>query len=292
MLRAILTSLLYWLNLMLWGTLVFLGGLVRLLIPPRRRRGIILVLAAIADRWVAGNDRITDTMLPTKWEIEEVPGLKRDGRYLVLANHISWLDILVIFRAFHGKTAFVRFFLKSELLWFPILGQACWGLEFPFMKRHSPEYLAKHPEKRGEDLETTRRAARRYAKIPVTILNFVEGTRFSEKKRDAQQSPYRHLLRPRAGGVSFTLASMGENLDGVIDVTIAYPGHQLTMWDFLCGRVPRVVVKARRVEVPAEFFDKAVTEPGPIRDRFKEWLDRLWKEKDALIEQSVAEVSG
>ncbi len=289
MIRAVVTTILYCLNLFLWGTPILLGGIVRLAIPPRRRRGIILFLAALADRWVAGNDRITDFMIPTSWEIEPVEGISLDGRYLVLSNHISWLDILAIFRAFHRRSAFVRFFLKSELIWFPILGLACWGLEFPFMKRHKPEYLAKHPEKRGHDLETTRRAARRYAKIPVTILNFVEGTRFSQRKREQQSSPYRHLLRPRAGGVSFVLASMGENLDGIIDVTVIYPGHQRAMWDFLCGRVQRVVVRARRIDVPAEFFDKAVTEPGLQRDRFKEWLDQLWKEKDELIERTVNE---
>ena len=291
MVRAVVTSILYSLNLLLWGTLILLGGIVRLAIPPRRRRWIILFLAWLADRWVEGNDRITDMMIPTRWEIEHVDGVNRNGRYLVLSNHISSLDILAIFRAFHGRSAFVRFFLKSELIWFPILGLACWGLEFPFMKRHKPEYLAKHPEKRGQDLETTRRAARRYAKIPVTILNFAEGTRFSERKRDQQQSPYRHLLRPRAGGVSFVLASMGDYLDAIIDLTVIYPGHQLTMWDFLCGRVPHIIVRARRIEVPPEFLDKAVTEPGPVRDRFKGWLDQLWKEKDELIERTVNEAT-
>ncbi len=291
MVRAVVTTLLYCLNLLLWGTPILLGGFVRLAIPPRRRRGIILFLARLADSWVEGNDRITNLMIPTRWEIEHVEGIHLDGRYLVLSNHISWLDILAIFRAFHRRSAFVRFFLKSELIWFPILGLACWGLEFPFMKRHKPEYLAKHPEKRGQDLETTRRAARRYAKIPVTILNFAEGTRFSERKRDKQQSPYRHLLQPRAGGVSFVLASMGDYLDAIIDVTVIYPGHQLTMWDFLCGRLPRVVVRARRIEVPTEFLDKAVTEPGPVRDRFKGWLDQLWKEKDEMIERTVNEAT-
>jgi 1-acyl-sn-glycerol-3-phosphate acyltransferase len=179
--------------------------------------------------------------------------------------------------------AFIRFFLKQELIWFPILGQACWALEFPFMKRYTPEYLQQHPEKRGEDLATTRRACQRYRHVPVAIANFVEGTRFTADKRDDQDSPYRHLLRPRVGGISYVLASLGDQLDAVIDVTIGYP-REPTMWAFVTGKVERISVRARRLDVPAEFLTAAITEPGPARDRFRSWMEQRWQEKDALLE--------
>ena len=41
----------------------------------------------------------------------------------------------------------------------------------------------------------------------------------------------------------------------------------------------------RRVDVPADFCDEAVTRPGPVRDRFKAWVDQLWREKDALLDE-------
>src|SRR5205085_1757575 len=131
------------------------------------------------------------------------------------------------------------------------------------------------------DLETTRKACRRYRHVPVAILNFVEGTRFTEEKHADQESPYRHLLRPRIGGIGFVLASFGEELDAMFDVTLAYPGGDVEMWDYITGRVPKIIVQARRVDVPPEFFDSAVAEPGPPRDRFKVWIETLWKEKDA-----------
>lgn len=291
MLRAALILLALIANLLLWGIPILLGGLVRRLVPPTEfRTKLILFLASLAERWVAANDWILDRFLATKWEVAGVDelGLRRDGHYLIIANHLSWVDIVALFRAFHGRTAFIRFFLKHELIWMPIVGQACWALEFPFMKRHSADYLARHPEKRGADLETTRRACRRYRRIPVAVLNFLEGTRFTREKHADQESPYRHLLRPRIGGIAFVLASMGDLLDATIDVTIAYDvakrGNEISLWSFLTNRVRRVIVRARRLEVPTQFYDAAVTEPGPARDAFKEWVDGVWREKDALLD--------
>ncbi|PYQ61237.1 MAG: acyltransferase, partial [Acidobacteria bacterium] len=128
-----------------------------------------------------------------------------------------------------------------------------------------------------------RRACQRYRHIPVAMLTFLEGTRFSEEKRADQESPFRHLLRPRVGAIAFVLASLGDQLDGIIDVTLAYPGGDVTMWDFVCGRVPTIAVRARRIVAPPEFFTAEITEPGPARDRFKIWIDSIWREKDALL---------
>lgn len=282
-LRAAVLAILLPLNLVIWGVPVCLLGLVKLLTFGRARRATILTAAWLAERWVGINDRIFDLVLDVEWQIEGVDRLRYDAHYLLISNHVSWVDIFAILRAFHGHTAFIRFFLKAPLIWFPIVGQACWALEFPFMRRYSPEYLAKHPEKRGRDLETTRIACQRYRGLPVTILNFSEGTRFTAEKHEDQDAPYRYLLRPRAGGISFVLASLGDQLDGVLDVTVAYPGHEITLWEFVTNRVPNVMVHVRRLDVPPELCNAAITEPGPARDRFKQWIEQLWSEKDELI---------
>jgi 1-acyl-sn-glycerol-3-phosphate acyltransferase len=277
------------LNLAVWGTLVFACGVVKLLTYGAARRRVIAAASWFGERWVIGNDWIFDTFLDTKWNIEGIDGARRDGHYLVVSNHVSWIDIFAVFRAFHGKTPFLRFFLKHTLIWFPIAGQACWALEFPFMRRYSPEYLAQHPEKRGRDLETTRIACRRYRKIPVTILNYAEGTRYSEEKHEDQQSPYTHLLRPRIGGISFVIASMAEQLDALYDLTIVYPHRDVTMWQFISNQVPWVEIRARRMEIPAEFHSAAITEPGPARERFKAWVEEIWREKDLTIGRVLAD---
>ena len=272
-------------NLAFWGTLVLVVAPIKFLLPKSElRRRVILLLARFGSGFVAGNNAICDRMLPTVWDVAGVEETRPDGHYLIISNHVSWVDIIALLRVFHGRMAFLRYFIKHQLVWFPILGQACQALEFPFMKRYSPDYLAKHPEKRGRDLETTRRACQRYRHIPVAIVNFVEGTRFTLEKHADQESPYRHLLRPRIGGISFVLASLGDQLDGFFDVTLAYPGGDVDMWDFVAGRVPRIVVRARRLEIPPELFGSAVTEPGPVREGLKEWIEGIWREKDELLD--------
>jgi 1-acyl-sn-glycerol-3-phosphate acyltransferase len=290
MIRAFVIIFLLLCNLCFWGSAVLLFSVAKLFVRGPKRAPIIRFLARFGEGWVAVNNRIFDALLTTEWDIEGIDGVRYDGHYLIISNHVSWVDIFALFRAFHGKAAFIRFFLKQQLIWFPIAGQACWALEFPFMRRYTPEYLERHPEKRGQDLETTRILCRRYRRVPVAILNFVEGTRFSREKHGDQESPYRHLLRPRIGGISFVLASFGDQLDAVFDVTLAYPNRDVTMWEFVTNRVPRIVIRARRLEVTPELIDPAVTQPGPPREKLKEWLDGLWREKDALLEEISRDV--
>jgi 1-acyl-sn-glycerol-3-phosphate acyltransferase len=287
MIRGSITIVLLTLNAVFWGGCIVLLGIVKFAIQltaprSRARTRVILMLAWLGARWVAGCDGIFDLMLPTEWEISGVGDeVRPDGHYLIISNHVSWVDIFALFRAFHGRAAFIRFFLKSQLIWAPIVGQACWALEFPFMRRHTPEYLEKHPEERGADLATTRKACQRYRNFPVAILNFVEGTRFTKAKHDEQQSPYRHLLRPRAGGISFVLAALGDQLDAMYDVTLAYPPDgEVTMWQFVSGRVPKIIIRAGRVDPPTQFFDSSVTTPGPAREELRSWMDDLWMKKD------------
>jgi 1-acyl-sn-glycerol-3-phosphate acyltransferase len=289
MVRGITLSALLALNTLSWGTPIVLLGAFKLVLPEGRlRRRLILRLADFAERWTAVNDSLFDRLLPTRWEVSPVDGLRADGHYLIISNHSSWVDILVLQRVFHRRVALLRFFIKQELIWFPIVGAACWALDFPFMKRYSAEYLEEHPEKRGSDVATTRKACQRYKTIPVAILNFVEGTRFSIDKRIEQESPYRHLLRPRAGGVAHVIAAMGDQLEELLDVTIAYPGVRMTMWKFLTGHVPRVRVDIRRRAIPPEIVDDAITEPGPERDRFRQWLEAIWEEKDKTLNEMLS----
>jgi 1-acyl-sn-glycerol-3-phosphate acyltransferase len=277
------------LNLAFWATLVFLGGLFKLVTFGAVRRRVLLVTAWFGECWVATNNFMFDLLLDTRWEIRGMEGVRADAHTLIISNHISWIDILAEFRAFHGRAPLIRFFLKHTLAWAPFAGQAAWALDFPFMRRYSPEYLKQHPEKRGRDLEATRRACARYRDMPVPILNYVEGTRFSRDKHEEQQSPYRYLLRPRVGGIAFVIASLADQLDAIYDVTLVYPRRDITMWDLISNRIPWILVHGRRLDVPAEFRTDAITEPGPTREAFKEWVGRIWQEKDDLIGQILLE---
>jgi 1-acyl-sn-glycerol-3-phosphate acyltransferase len=289
-LRAALLFLLLALNLVVMATPVALLGILKWLTPGRLRREYFRILVPLSSTWVTNNDKIFDALLPTKYEVRGLPDKQLDGRFLLISNHVSWIDIAVIFRVFTWRLPFIRFFLKWPLIFSPILGQACWAMDFPFMRRYSAEYLEKHPEKRGADLTTTRTACRRYKKIPVSILNFVEGTRFTREKQADQESPYRHLLRPRYGGISYVFASMGDMLDAMYDVTLAFPGiANPTFWLYISGQMPRIVIDVREIALRPEFFDESVTRPGPTREAFKQWMHEIWLEKDRRLGEILAQ---
>lgn len=264
--------------------------LLKLLAPTRRaRERAAQWVAAAAQTWATINVWLGDRLLPTRWELRGASALDRNGQYLVCANHQSWNDIYALLKLFDRRAPFFKFFLKRELFWVPVLGLAWWGLDYPFMQRYSAAKLARHPELRGRDLETTRRACERYRNMPVTILNFLEGTRFTRAKHDRQDSPYRYLLRPKAGGLALALAALGEKINHLLDVTIVYPEGAKGFWDFLAGRVRRVIVEVRSLTIPHEFYAGSYENDPVFRQRFQDWVAQLWADKDRRIGELLAE---
>ncbi|NIP18528.1 MAG: acyltransferase [Xanthomonadales bacterium] len=252
------------------------------------RDSIRKMLAGIAEAWVAVNNTALSRYAGTHWDIEIPQGLDRGGCYLVNCNHQSWVDIPVLQRCFNRRLPLLRFFLKSELIWVPFLGIAWWALDFPFMKRLSKEQLARRPWLKGRDLESARKACEKFRDIPVAMMNFPEGTRFSPDKRDARKSPYENLLVPRIGGMGQVLYALAEQLDALIDVTIAYPvkgraGPAPNLWQLVSGQVPRIVVRARLREIPVQLRGRNFRTDLDARLELQTWINQLWAEKDTLV---------
>ena len=197
------------------------------------------------------------------------------------------MDILALQTVLNRRVPFLKFFIKDSLRWVPILGLAWWALDMPFMKRYSKEQLARRPELRGTDLKATQRACEKFRDHPTSIINFVEGTRFTPAKRLATRSPYQHLLRPKAGGIAFVMEALGPILRDMLDVTIAYPAGDATFWDLCCGRVPEIVVDVRRRTIPMRQAAGDYVGDDDFRGRFQEWLGNVWLEKDARLAEYV-----
>jgi len=273
-------------------TTLFVFALLRLLIPvPAFTRFISKLLIKIAESWIGVNSTLIEWFSAPRWQVEGLDGLSHGGWYLVLSNHQSWVDILVLQRVFNRRIPFLKFFLKSQLIWVPFLGLAWWALDFPFMRRYSKETLEKRPELAGTDIEATRRACEKFATVPVSVMNFVEGTRFTPEKHARQQSPFTHLLRPKAGGVAFVLETMGELLQAIVDVSIVYPKGRPTMGDLVSGRVRDVRVIIKRREIPAEMVGGSYENDPAFRERFQTWINDLWLEKDALLTVELQQLS-
>ncbi len=290
--RGLLVFAFLTLNTIVWFTPLFLLAIVKLLVPIAFvRRGLTRALMAIGENWISVNAIILSPIGSRSWTPDELPELRRDGWYLVVANHQTWVDIVLLQTVFNRRIPFLKFFIKQELIWFPLLGIAWWALDMPFMKRYSPSYLAKHPEKKGHDLEATRRACEKFQHTPTSVINFVEGTRFSEEKRDKRQSPFRRLLVPRAGGIAIALNSMGELFDGVVDVTIAYEGDTPTFWDMCCGQQVRTRLHVALRELDATLFKGDYAGDREYRREVHRWLTQMWSDKDERLENMLADAS-
>ncbi len=275
-------------NTLLWCLPLYLIALLRYIgsatVGPWCTRRII----NIAQYWIDCNNLIIDLFQDLKIVIEgEVDGaldLHDAGWYLVLCNHQTWVDILILQRVFNNKIPFLKFFIKQSLIYTPVIGIAWWALDFPIMKRYSPEFLKKHPELRGKDLEATRRSCEKFKLTPVTILNFLEGTRFSEEKHSRQNSPYKHLLNPKGGGAALVISSLGERIDCVLNVTIHYPGGVPGFFGFMCGRTKKVRFHVEYLPVPTEFTSLNDETNSGSRVRIRDWINNVWAEKDKLLE--------
>jgi len=285
-LRGILALVLVISNTFFLLPFLLLGALLKVAIPLSFVKKLMTqFLIIIANLWVSINSFVLSLTQHINWTITGTENLRTDDWYFVNCNHQSWTDIPIVQKVMNGKTPMLKFFLKQELIWVPVMGICWWALDFPFMKRFSFQYLKKHPEMKGKDLETTREACEKFKTTPVAVLNFLEGTRFTQAKHDKQQSPYNNLLKPKYGGAAFVLGSMGEQMHTMLDITIYYPDGIPDFWDLLCGKVKNIVVDVKKVSIPDTLRGKDYSQDRVFKIEFQDWIKSVWQEKDELIEE-------
>mgnify|MGYP002714787874 CR=1 FL=1 len=248
----------------------------------------------ITNSWLGVNNWLIDNVLPhLKWDItvDEDLDLSMQGRYLMTCNHQSWVDTTV--NQYFGLTRMplTRFFTKWELIFIPFVGQAFKILGFPMMKRHTKEEIAKNPELKTRDMEEARKACEQLLSQPFTLLNYLEGTRFTPEKHQQQNSPYQNLLKPKAGGLALALNILGDQIDALVDMTIVYPEGAPGYGEFWLGEVGRIAVNLRKIDIPDWVLGGNYEDDEEYRARFQAWVDQLWTEKDQLISQMKAKYS-
>ena len=277
LLRGIVALLVLGLNTVLGAAAMVPFALLKLILPFDWARQVAdRALNAIATGWIGVNSTWIDAVGRTHWDVEGLEGLQASGWYLVLSNHQSWVDILVLQKLFNRRIPMLKFFLKRELIWVPVIGLAWWALDFPFMRRRGGLAGA-------EDLERARQACEKFRVVPTSVINFLEGTRFTRAKHDAQRSPYTYLLKPKVGGIATAVTTLGEQFRHLLDVTIVYPDGPPDFWTLLSGRLRAVTVRVQPREIPAELLVGDYGNDPTFRARMQDWINALWSEKDALI---------
>ena len=270
-------------NTLFWCLFLLSIAVFKLLIPLEAWKRLCTKWIIITGEcWIFCNGVWIRALHKPKWSVEGFDALDNSSWYLTMANHQSWADIFILQGITNRRIPMLKFFMKDVLIWVPVIGLAWWALDMPFLKRYSEEQIRKNPSLRGKDITQMKKSFGRFARYPVSIFSFAEGTRFTKKKHVSQNSPFDNLLKPKTGGLGLTLSTM-PYIKNVLDFTIKYNTDYRTFWDFLCGRMSNVDVKVRIIEVTEDFQGKNYSEDENFRQELKKWLYDIWEEKNNFL---------
>lgn len=271
-------------NTLFWVPILVLFSLIKFVLPLAVVRTYLSkILVWMANNWIWLNTKIHLLMHGNKLQLSGIDDLTVSDWYLVISNHAAAADIPILQNVFYKKIPFLKFFLKHELIYVPLLGLAWWALDFPFMRRFSAQYLAKNPQMKGKDLEATKKACEKFKDYPISVINFVEGTRFTQQKHDKQHSKFKHLLKPKSGGVGFVLGSMGEQINYLIQASLNYSPQAPTAWEYLCGKYDKVEVVVEKIKIPDSLKNRNYITDKSFRKELQLWLNGLWENQDKRL---------
>lgn len=264
-------------NLIIFGALMLTLGLVKLVLPIPV---VSKLLHSAYKGWCKGN-RLGLWLGCNDIKVNISGEVNANSWYLLISNHISWLDIAVL-SSLNALPA-PKFFLKDELKYVPFIGTGAWAMGMPFMKRVTKAQLAKNPNLKGLDVERTKRSCRNFRHHPTTIVNFVEGTRFTAQKHLHQQSPFQHLLKPKAGGTAFALEVLNEQFDAMLNTSLVYSGQS----DHVCrnilkGELESIHITIEVMPINTQMIGSYQTDKA-FRVQFQQYLNNLWTVKDKQL---------
>ena len=121
-----------------------------------------------------------------------------------------------------------------------------------------------------------------------TLINYVEGTRFTETKKRRRKSPYDYLLTPKAGGIAFTLSAMDKQIHTILNVTMVYSTRQHISWAFLKGNMRQITVNIEQIPIRDDLRGDYQND-REFRVHFQRWLNQVWQDKDKLIKTIIEE---
>ena len=270
-------------NTLLLATLMIPLGVIKFLIPIKSLRiSFTKMIINIGEIWISVNSVWVLKILNPNIQIQGFESLSKNEWYLTTSNHQSWADIFMVQMLTNRKIPMLKFFMKHVLIYVPVIGICWWALDMPFLKRYTKEQIKKNPALKGRDFKEMRKSLNHYSLHPVSVFSYAEGTRFTQKKHEAQDSPYTNLLKPKEGGMALAL-SVIPSIKFLIDITIIYESPKRSFWDYLCGRLKNIKIFVKKIEIPKEFLNERLAEDDGLRSKFKVWLNDIWKNKDDLI---------
>lgn len=253
---------------------IYVAALVRAVTPFRKVRDSLTgFMDGVVSVWIGINAWMLGILGLIEIETSiEGPLSDREHWWVVVSNHQSWSDVIAIQCALLRLAPTIKFVTKRELIWVPFVGLAMWLLRFPYVRRFSAEAARRDQSLIEKNRQAMERAAKQFLQRPISVLTFLEGTRFTQAKHREQDSPFEHLLNPRTGGLAFVLDALGPRATRIVDLTLNYEGAVPGFWELLCGRCRRVTIAIRCIEITDEF-----------KSELKTSVFELWQQKDVEI---------
>lgn len=260
---------------------VYVLALTQLLCPiPRWRRQLRGANDGVITAWVFLNEKMCQAFRWIRIETELPQSLtSRNDWWIITSNHQSWADIVILEIVFRKLAPPIKFFAKRELIWVPFLGFGLWLLRFPYVTRSNREKGLTRQQLQQKNSQELRRAASQFHERPISLLLFLEGTRFTPIKHAKRQSFFQNLLPPKLGGLAFSLEALATDVDRIVDVTVHYTGKVPGFWQFLCGRCPQVDVHVETIPLTADFSQNLKGE-----------VMTMWLEKDRKLAELRSEI--
>lgn len=288
----VINMLLIAVNCIVIATPIMILGIIRFILPiPFLIKIIEKCNLALYRVWVFDNSLILRLTNRITWHITGDPIPYIDNSCVVISNHLSWADIIILCCVFRGHIPTTKFFMKHSLIYIPFVGLACYALGMPFLRRYSREKLLKDPKLRQADINTTKKACRRLALSPSSLINFVEGTRYTPVKAKLARSQYKHLMPPKAASVAIALGEIGKDIDYVFNTTLAYPENcypRKPFIDMINGRLKDVYADVRIIKTSPEITGDYLGDKE-YKHAFTMHLRDLWNEKDERIAAMLEE---
>jgi 1-acyl-sn-glycerol-3-phosphate acyltransferase len=271
-------------NLAFWIIpLLVLTGLKFLVTNTKAQDYLYRAMLWLYRRAVGVDHFLLNCILAIDFEISGLPLLNKNNNYLVISNHRSWADILVLQSLLVRGAPIIKFIVKREILMLPLVGWICWAYEYPFVSRHTLKFKKQTGRNNKSDLHSLNQRLANLKNHPSSIINFVEGTRYTTLKNGQEESSLANLLPPKVGGLTYILQTFGTQLDYLLDCTIAYDCEEPIFWNLLGKQSQKVKVEVQQIPI-SNLLPIITSEKGSISyEQTSEWLNDLWEQKDQKL---------
>lgn len=219
--------------------------------------------------------------------------IKRGRNAMLISNHKFFGDFFLLhtFAIDQGMLEYCKYFAKDSLKFVPFFGWGIYLMGCIMVKRDW-----------ARDKENIQKTFRMYLgqSLPVWIVSYVEGTRFTPSKAAQSRSyaiangikPLMHLLLPRTKGFVSALESFrsGSRIKTVYNAVLVYYhpkrgfGATPTVSDFLFGRVSEFTYQ---VHVTMHHIDDIPLDSKAAAN----WLTDLYSKNDKLLNDLESSLS-